>query len=253
MSEPRTVPPAETVKERVKTLTTLYASCSHPLTVALDAFSLALILRKEDQAEWRDKGFLPFLPHELAWLVAGKEHLRESVDLTLIFRAKAVLPPQAELSGVLLTPEHCGEPYFQHNGQPVIVVCGHAQPPAGRHPACVLTPEEVLALFEAPAGTCGILLAVRHALPGATLVRPMSEEGYRGDLMFTWREFCVLLCSQAEHPQSHDGTPTALVGEQSPVCITATTLGHLAPLSEREKETALSVLRVVPGATLFPA
>jgi hypothetical protein len=244
---------AEMVKERVKTLAALSTSCTHPLTIALDSFSLALILRKEDQAEWRDKGFLPFLPHELAWVVAGKEQLRESVDLTLIFRAKAVLPPQAELNGVLLTPEHCGEPYFQHDGQPVIVVCGHAQPPAGRPPACVLTPEEVLALFEAPAGTCGILLAVRHALPGATLLRPMSDEGSRDDLVFVWRELCVIVCSHVDHAQPHDGTPSAVVGEQLPVFVTATTLEQLAPLSEREKETALSVLRVFPGATLFPA
>lgn len=252
MSEPRTVPMAEMVKERVKTLTALYASCSHPLTVALDSFSLALILRKEDQAEWRDKGFLPFLPHELAWLVAGKEQLKESVNLTLLFRAKAVLPSQAELGGVLLTPEHCGEPYFQHNGRPVILVCGHPQPPVSKSPACVLTPEEVTTLFESGADACEVLLAVRHALPGAALVRPMSDQSYRGDLVFTWREFCVIFCSHAEHPEQHNGT-TMGVGEQPPVFVTAPTLGHLASLSEREKETALSVLRIFSGATLFPA
>jgi hypothetical protein len=135
----------------------------------------------------------------------------------------------------------------------VILVCGHPQPPVSKSPACVLTPEEVTTLFESGADACEVLLAVRHVLPGAALVRPMSDESYRGDLVFTWREFCVIFCSHAEHPHQHDGTPTTLVGEQQPVFITATTLIHLTPLSEREKETALSILRIFPGATLFPA
>ena len=253
MNEPRTPSLSETLKERVKTLSTLYASCTHPLTVALDTFSLALLPRKEEHAEWQDRGFLPFTPHELAWLVAAREQLQDTLDLGLVLRAKAVLPPQAELGGVLLAPEHCGEPYFHHTGQPVIVVCGHPQPPTGRNPACVLTPEEVTALFEAPAGTGEALCAIRSALPGATLVRVTSEDGSRGDILFTWRDLSVIFCPHGSHEGQHAGTVASLFAEQPPIFITSHTLGQLTPLHDRDKETALTVLRVFPGATLFPA
>lgn len=237
------------VKERVKELTETFSSTSQPFVITLGTFSLVLLTQEEDSTKWQKKGVLTMTPQEMAWLVVCREHLKEELDVQLILRAKAVLPGEAHLGGILLVQGHKGDPYFQWENHPTVVVCPHPQPPSAKGPTILISPKEVEELMEAGAGTFFLLEETKTALPGAESFRIIQEEGHRGDILFSWQRFSIHLC---KHSQPGENPPKEHAADGGKILLTTHSLPRLAHLSSKEKEAVLNVLKVFPGATLLP-
>ena len=231
-----------TIRERVRALTQRFASASQPVTVTLDVFSLVLPIPADQTERWRQKGLLPFSSAELAWLVAAREHLNATLDVRRIIHAKAVLPSDAHLGGILVTPQHAGDPYFLWEGHPTVVVCAHAQPPTSKGPTLVVTPTEVTELLEAGVGTFMLLAETQAALPGAHDFCVVREGECRGELACSWHGFSIQLCDHIPPEGQRAAAPAGRV------FLSTAALPHLAQLAEQAKEAVLTVLLTFPGA-----
>jgi hypothetical protein len=243
--------PDTSIKERIKELAEIFSSPLTPFIINLSTFSLVLLTpeQEKDREAYQKKGLLPMTPQEMAWLVACREHFGENLNVQLILSAKAVLPTEACLGGILLIPGHQGEPYFQWEEHPTIVVCSHPQPPPAKGPTIPISPKEVEELLEAGAGTFTLLEEAKTALPGAEGFYIIREGECRGDITFSWQHFSIHLCKHSQ-PGQPPSTKLAVDGR---IPLATHSLSELARLSSKGKEAALNILKVFPGATLSPA
>jgi len=233
-----------TLTTRVQTLTSQFAATTRPFAVDVAGVTVLVPVGAEASVACADRGAIPLTAGEFAWLTVARESLNGQLDIPTILRARAVLPAQAQLAGIILTGEHRGDPYFQQTDYPTVAVCAHPTPPVGKRPLLVITPEEVCELFEAGTGAVAVLAEVKAALPGAHTFRVRREGVCRGEFDFRWQKHTLHLC---DHSEEGAATPTPDV-----VVFPRNALPMLTALTDDEKEIVLQVFATFPGATIAP-